>query len=79
MFQDKLARIAEDSFNSVDRVATYRFTYPMNTNRPPPTWLSSGHIEFKDVVPRYKPVLSLVLHGLSEATSKSRTSTAAKI
>ncbi|KAK7259662.1 hypothetical protein RIF29_25275 [Crotalaria pallida] len=61
---------AENSFNSVERVATYidlETEAPgiIETNRPPPGWPTSGSIEFEDVVLRYRPELPPVLHGLS--------------
>ncbi|CAK7350707.1 unnamed protein product [Dovyalis caffra] len=70
------ASSAENSLNSVERVATY-IDLPseapaiVQSNRPPPAWPSSGSIKFKDVVLRYRPELPPVLHGLSFAVSPS--------
>ncbi|KAI4297481.1 hypothetical protein L6164_037370 [Bauhinia variegata] len=67
---------AENSLNAVERVDTYieleTETQAINEiNRPPPGWPSSGSIEFKDVVLRYRPELPPVLHGLSLTVSPS--------
>lgn len=66
----RLASLAENSLNSVERVGTY-IDLPseapaiIESNRPPPGWPSSGLIKFEDVVLRYRPELPPVLHGLS--------------
>ncbi|XP_023004008.1 ABC transporter C family member 2-like [Cucurbita maxima] len=66
----RLASLAENSLNSVERVGTY-IDLPseapaiIDSNRPPPGWPSSGLIKFEDVVLRYRPELPPVLHGLS--------------
>ncbi|CAM9003410.1 unnamed protein product [Rhodiola kirilowii] len=66
----RLASIAENSLNAVERVGTY-IELPseapgvIESNRPPPGWPSSGSIKFEDVVLRYRPELPPVLHGLS--------------
>ncbi|KAJ4976197.1 hypothetical protein NE237_001303 [Protea cynaroides] len=66
----RLASLAENSLNAVERVGTY-IDLPsegpsiIETNRPPPAWPSSGSIKFEDVVLRYRPELPPVLHGLS--------------
>ncbi|GAU16434.1 hypothetical protein TSUD_117830 [Trifolium subterraneum] len=61
---------AENSLNSVERVATYinletEGQSIIETNRPPPGWPTKGSIEFENVVLRYRPELPPVLHGLS--------------
>ncbi|XP_020536049.1 ABC transporter C family member 2 isoform X2 [Jatropha curcas] len=67
---------AENSFNSVERAGTY-IDLPseaptiIESNRPPPAWPSSGSIEFRDVVLRYRLELPPVLHGLSFSVSPS--------
>ena len=66
----RLASLAENSLNSVERVGTY-IELPseappvIESNRPPPGWPSSGVIKFQDVVLRYRPELPPVLHGIS--------------
>lgn len=66
----RLASLAENSLNSVERVGTY-IELPseappvVESNRPPPGWPSSGVIKFQDVVLRYRPELPPVLHGIS--------------
>uniref|UniRef100_A0A2N9GAN7 ABC-type xenobiotic transporter n=1 Tax=Fagus sylvatica TaxID=28930 RepID=A0A2N9GAN7_FAGSY len=66
----RLASLAENSLNAVERVGTY-IDLPsealpiIESNRPPPGWPSSGSIKFEDVVLRYRPELPPVLHGLS--------------
>lgn len=66
----RLASLAENNFNSVERVGTY-IDMPseappvIESNRPPPGWPSSGSIKFQDVVLRYRPELPPVLHGVS--------------
>ncbi|XP_042486021.1 ABC transporter C family member 2-like [Macadamia integrifolia] len=72
----RLASLAENSFNSVERVGTYIELPPegpaiIESNRPPPGWPSSGTIKFEDVVLRYRPELPPVLHGLSFMISPS--------
>ncbi|KAH7544598.1 hypothetical protein FEM48_Zijuj01G0002700 [Ziziphus jujuba var. spinosa] len=72
----RLASVAENSLNAVERVGTY-IDLPseappvIENNRPPPGWPSSGSIKFEDVVLRYRPELPPVLHGLSFAISPS--------
>ncbi|KAG6642050.1 ABC transporter C family member 2-like [Carya illinoinensis] len=66
----RLASLAENSLNAVERVGTYIDLPPeapriIESNRPPPGWPSSGSIKFEDVVLRYRPELPPVLHGLS--------------
>ncbi|KAJ6979599.1 ABC transporter C family member 2-like isoform X1 [Populus alba x Populus x berolinensis] len=66
----RLASLAENSLNSVERVGTYielpsEAPLVIESNRPPPGWPSSGAIKFEDVVLRYRPELPPVLHGLS--------------
>ena len=66
----RLASIAENSFNAVERVGTYidleaEGELIVQNNRPPPGWPSGGIIEYKDVVMRYRPELPAVLVGLS--------------
>ncbi|KAI4297457.1 hypothetical protein L6164_037348 [Bauhinia variegata] len=66
----RLASLAENSLNAVERVGTY-IDLPseapsiIESNRPPPGWPSSGSIRFEDVVLRYRSELPPVLHGLS--------------
>ncbi|WCJ24252.1 multidrug resistance-associated protein 1 [Euphorbia peplus] len=72
----RLASLAENSLNAVERVGTY-IDLPSEAppiiegNRPPPGWPSSGLIKFEDVVLRYRPELPPVLHGLSFTVSPS--------
>lgn len=66
----RLASLAENSLNAVERVGTYielpsEAPLVIESNRPPPGWPSSGSIKFEDVVLRYRPELPPVLHGLS--------------
>ncbi|KAH7289296.1 hypothetical protein KP509_31G069200 [Ceratopteris richardii] len=66
----RLASIAENSFNSIERIGTYIDLPPegalvIENSRPPPGWPSEGVIEYKDVVMRYRPTLPAVLVGLS--------------
>ncbi|XP_074357692.1 ABC transporter C family member 2-like [Apium graveolens] len=70
----RLASLAENSLNAVERVGTYIELSPegpsiIENNRPPPGWPTSGSITFKDVVLRYRPELPPVLHGLSFSIS----------
>ncbi|OEL34907.1 ABC transporter C family member 2 [Dichanthelium oligosanthes] len=66
----RLASLAENSLNAVERVGTY-IELPseappiIEDHRPPPGWPSSGVIKFQDVVLRYRPELPPVLHGIS--------------
>ncbi|EEF35769.1 ABC transporter C family member 12 [Ricinus communis] len=67
---------AENSFNSVERAGTYidmpsEAPAVIESNRPPPAWPSSGSINFRDVVLRYRSELPPVLHGLSFSVSPS--------
>lgn len=72
----RLASLAENSLNAVERVGTY-IDLPsegpavIEDNRPPPGWPSSGSIRFEDVVLRYRPELPPVLHGISFSISPS--------
>ncbi|TKY71949.1 ABC transporter C family member 2 [Spatholobus suberectus] len=66
----RLASLAENSLNAVERIGTYIDLPPeapsiIDDNRPPPGWPSLGTIRFEDVVLRYRPELPPVLHGLS--------------
>lgn len=66
----RLASLAENSFNAVERVGTYADLEPeaplvIENHRPPPGWPSAGAVEYKDVVMRYRPDLPPVLHGIS--------------
>ncbi|PNY06586.1 ABC transporter C family member 2-like protein [Trifolium pratense] len=66
----RLASLAENSLNSVERIGTYidlpsEAPSVIEDNRPPPGWPSSGSIKFEEVVLRYRPELPPVLHGLS--------------
>ncbi|THU71177.1 hypothetical protein C4D60_Mb08t32790 [Musa balbisiana] len=66
----RLASLAENSLNAVERVGTY-IELPseappvIESNRPPPGWPSAGIVKFQDVVLRYRPELPPVLHGIS--------------
>ncbi|KAI7751096.1 hypothetical protein M8C21_020501 [Ambrosia artemisiifolia] len=66
----RLASLAENSLNAVERVGTYidlpsEAPAVIENNRPPPGWPSSGSIKFENVALRYRPELPPVLHGLS--------------
>ncbi|MCO5609705.1 hypothetical protein L7F22_063937 [Adiantum nelumboides] len=66
----RLASIAENSFNAIERVGTYIELLPegpltIENCRPPPGWPSEGVIEYKNVVMRYRPTLPPVLVGLT--------------
>ncbi|KAG2290989.1 hypothetical protein Bca52824_037658 [Brassica carinata] len=55
----RLASLAENSLNSVERVGNYielpsEAPLVIENNRPPPGWPSSGSIKFEDVVLRYR-------------------------
>ncbi|XP_047949576.1 ABC transporter C family member 2-like [Salvia hispanica] len=60
----RIASVAENSFNAVERVGTY-VDLPaegpaiIEDSRPPPGWPSAGSIRFEDVVLRYRPELLL--------------------
>ncbi|XP_075086770.1 ABC transporter C family member 2 isoform X1 [Nicotiana tabacum] len=66
----RLASLAENSLNAVERVGTY-IDLPsegpaiIEGSRPPPGWPSAGSIRFENVVLRYRPELPPVLHGIS--------------
>jgi ABC-type multidrug transport system fused ATPase/permease subunit len=72
----RLASLAENNFNAVERVGTY-IDLPsegppiVEDNRPPPGWPSAGSIRFENVVLRYRPELPPVLHGISFTISPS--------
>lgn len=72
----RLASLAENSLNAVERVGTY-IELPsegpsiIEGSRPPPGWPSAGSIRFENVVLRYRPELPPVLHGISFAISPS--------
>ncbi|CAA7404918.1 unnamed protein product [Spirodela intermedia] len=66
----RLASLAENSLNAVERVGTYielpsEAPLVVESNRPPPGWPAAGVIKFQDVVLRYRPELPPVLHGIS--------------
>ncbi|KAJ0975715.1 hypothetical protein J5N97_017680 [Dioscorea zingiberensis] len=66
----RLASLAENSLNAVERVGTYielpsEAPLVIESSRPPPGWPSSGIIRFQDVVLRYRPELPPVLLGIS--------------
>ncbi|XP_024518371.1 ABC transporter C family member 2 isoform X2 [Selaginella moellendorffii] len=72
----RLASLAENSFNAVERVGTYadlpaEAPLVVENRRPPPGWPSAGAIEMKNVVMRYRPDLPPVLHGLSVSIKPS--------
>ncbi|KAH0643644.1 hypothetical protein KY289_034618 [Solanum tuberosum] len=66
----RLASLAENSLNAVERVGTY-IELPsegpsiIEGSRPPPGWPSAGSIQFENIVLRYRPELPPVLHGIS--------------
>ncbi|CAH9078741.1 unnamed protein product [Cuscuta epithymum] len=66
----RLASLAENSLNAVERVGTY-IDLPsegpavIESNRPPPAWPSAGSVQFEGVVLRYRPELPPVLHSIS--------------
>ncbi|VFQ97027.1 unnamed protein product [Cuscuta campestris] len=66
----RLASLAENSLNAVERVGTY-IDLPsegptvIENNRPPPAWPSAGSVNFESVVLRYRAELPPVLHGIS--------------
>nr|GMD83307.1 ABC transporter C family member 2-like [Ipomoea batatas] len=72
----RLASLAENSLNAVERVGTY-IDLPsegpaiIESNRPPPAWPSAGSVQFENVVLRYRPELPPVLHGISFTISPS--------
>jgi len=66
----RLASLAENSFNAVERVGNYidldqEAPLVIEDHRPPPGWPSAGKVEFKNVLMRYRPNLPPVLHGVS--------------
>jgi ABC-type multidrug transport system fused ATPase/permease subunit len=66
----RLASLAENSFNAVERVGNYidleqEAPLVIEDHRPPPGWPSAGKVEFKNVVMRYRPNLPPVLHGVT--------------
>lgn len=66
----RLASLAENSFNAVERVGNYidveqEAPLVIEGHRPPPGWPAAGKVEFKNVVMRYRPNLPPVLHGVS--------------
>ncbi|XP_057833257.2 ABC transporter C family member 2 [Cryptomeria japonica] len=66
----RLASLAENSFNAVERVGTYtdlpsEAPLIIENCRPPQGWPSSGIVEFKNVVMRYRQDLPPVLRGIS--------------
>ncbi|KAM7270988.1 hypothetical protein ACFE04_030202 [Oxalis oulophora] len=72
----RLASMAENSLNAVERVGTYidlpsEAPLVIENNRPPPGWPSAGAIKFEDVTLRYRPELPPVLHGISFTISPS--------
>ncbi|KAM7258623.1 hypothetical protein ACFE04_014364 [Oxalis oulophora] len=72
----RLASLAENSLNAVERIGTYIDLPPeaplvIENSRPPPGWPSEGSIRFEDVVLRYRPELPPVLHGISFTISPS--------
>ncbi|KAJ3693574.1 hypothetical protein LUZ60_009054 [Juncus effusus] len=65
----RLASLAENSLNAVERVGNYIEVEPeappvIEGSRPPPAWPAKGVVEFKEVVLRYRPELPPVLHGI---------------
>ena len=61
----------ENNMNSVERVVHYTKSieqeapHEIKDKKPPPDWPSEGHIEFKNIVLKYRPELPSVLKGLS--------------
>ncbi|KAJ3693573.1 hypothetical protein LUZ60_009053 [Juncus effusus] len=65
----RLASLAENSLNAVERVGNYIEVKPeappvIEGSRPPPAWPAKGVVEFREVVLRYRPELPPVLHGI---------------
>jgi ATP-binding cassette subfamily C (CFTR/MRP) protein 1 len=72
----QLASLAENSFNAVERAGTFidlpsEGPLVIDNNRPPHGWPSSGVIEFKKVVMRYRQELPPVLHDVSSRVMPS--------
>jgi ATP-binding cassette subfamily C (CFTR/MRP) protein 1 len=72
----RLASLAENSFNAVERAGTCidlpsEGPLVIDNNRPPHGWPSSGVIEFKKVVMRYRQELPPVLHDVSSRVMPS--------
>ena len=67
----RLASLAENSFNAVERLQEYAQVEPEAADEvepgPPPDWPSEGAMVFDDVVASYRPDLPPVLRGLSFA------------
>jgi ABC-type multidrug transport system fused ATPase/permease subunit len=66
----RLASLAENSFNAVERLQEYAQVEPEAADEetgpgPPPGWPSEGAMVFDDVVASYRPDLPPVLRGLS--------------
>eukprot|EP00897_Mesotaenium_endlicherianum_P001271 jgi/Mesen1/1171/ME000124S00204 len=66
----RLASVAENSFNAVERVGAYSEVAPeappvVEDSRPPPEWPAEGAITFDRVVMRYREDLPPVLQGLT--------------
>lgn len=66
----RLASMAENSFNAVERVGGYSDVEPeapaiIEDHRPAPSWPSAGAVSFDKVVMRYRADLPPVLTGLS--------------
>ncbi|XP_024396529.1 ABC transporter C family member 2 [Physcomitrium patens] len=66
----RLASMAENSFNAVERVGNYtelesEAPLEIEDHRPPPGWPLAGAISFKNVSMRYRPDLPPVLHSLT--------------
>ncbi|KAJ3876293.1 ABC transporter [Lentinula edodes] len=61
----------ENDMNSVERVIYYaeeieqEAAHELPDKRPPSPWPSQGHVEFKDVILKYRPELPPVLKGIS--------------
>eukprot|EP00301_Raphidiophrys_heterophryoidea_P005475 c12292_g1_i1.p1 GENE.c12292_g1_i1~~c12292_g1_i1.p1 ORF type:complete len:1600 (+),score=427.88 c12292_g1_i1:315-4802(+) len=66
----RLGSMAENSFNSVERVLEYTTLESeappiIENNRPPPGWPSQGEVSFSNVYMSYRPDLPPVLQGLT--------------
>ncbi|KAA6418046.1 MAG: ABC transporter C family member 2-like [Trebouxia sp. A1-2] len=74
----RLASVAENAFNAVERMAEYsklkEEAPAVIPNSAPSDWPSAGKIEFKDVKMRYRPGLPLVLKGLNVCIEAGTTS-----
>ncbi|CAA6668089.1 unnamed protein product [Spirodela intermedia] len=75
----RLASLAENSLNAVERVGTYielpsEAPLVVESNRPPPGWPAAGVIKFQDVVLRYRPELPPEKIGIVGRTGAGKSS-----